>query len=123
MRIVMRSLNDDNSSKMANGVDEQCHRSEGGESDSLDICVGHAVAPARMVVVGTDSYHLENDIISATEMPHVQWGFLCDRGYGLVEEISRSVAVNFFGGKDDRRSTEHMQVVLLDIPGVETHSG
>jgi hypothetical protein len=59
---VMRSLSDNNSSKMVNGVDEQCHRSEGGESDSQDICVGHAVAPATHDVVGTDSYHLENDI-------------------------------------------------------------
>jgi len=59
---VMRSLSDNNYSKMVNGVDEQCHRSEGGESDSQDICVGHAVAPATHDVVGTDSYHLENDI-------------------------------------------------------------
>uniref|UniRef100_A0A6N2L209 Uncharacterized protein n=1 Tax=Salix viminalis TaxID=40686 RepID=A0A6N2L209_SALVM len=59
---VMRSLNDNNSSKMVNGVDEQCHRNERGESDSPDICVGHAVAPAAHDVEGTDSYHLENNM-------------------------------------------------------------
>ncbi|KAJ6424686.1 hypothetical protein OIU84_025453 [Salix udensis] len=47
---------------MVNGVDEQCHRNERGESDSPDICVDHAVAPAAHDVEGTDSYHLENNM-------------------------------------------------------------
>ncbi|KAF9665710.1 hypothetical protein SADUNF_Sadunf16G0152000 [Salix dunnii] len=59
---VMRSLNDNNSSKMFNGVDEQCHPNERGESDSPGICVGHSAAPAAHDVMGTDSYHLEKNM-------------------------------------------------------------
>nr|TKS01884.1 hypothetical protein D5086_0000169910 [Populus alba] len=58
---VMRYLDDNRSLKMAVGVDEQCQHSEGGESDSQDICVGHAVAPATCDVAGTDSYQMISD--------------------------------------------------------------
>ncbi|XP_011025449.1 PREDICTED: uncharacterized protein LOC105126321 [Populus euphratica] len=66
---VMRYLDDNRSLKMAVGVDEQCQHSEGGESDSQDICVGHAVAPATYDVAaasydvaGTHSYQMNHGI-------------------------------------------------------------
>ncbi|KAJ6906867.1 hypothetical protein NC652_024312 [Populus alba x Populus x berolinensis] len=58
---VMRYLDDNRSLKMAVGVDEQCQHSKGGESDSQDICGGHAVAPATCDVAGTDSYQMISD--------------------------------------------------------------
>jgi hypothetical protein len=59
---VMRYLDDNRSLKMVVGVDEQCQHSEGGESDSQDICVGHEVAPATYDVAGTDSYQMNHGI-------------------------------------------------------------
>ncbi|CAK7330871.1 unnamed protein product [Dovyalis caffra] len=59
---VMRSLNDNNSSKMVEAVDEQCQHSEGEEGESQDICVGHAVAPVMHDVTGADSYEMTDDI-------------------------------------------------------------
>uniref|UniRef100_A0A3N7GAJ4 Uncharacterized protein n=1 Tax=Populus trichocarpa TaxID=3694 RepID=A0A3N7GAJ4_POPTR len=66
---VMRYLDDNRSLKMVVGVDEKCQHSEGGESDSQDICVGHEVAPATYDVApatydvaGTDSYQMNHGI-------------------------------------------------------------
>ncbi|KAI5576533.1 hypothetical protein BDE02_09G051400 [Populus trichocarpa] len=66
---VMRYLDDNRSLKMVVGVDEQFQHSEGGESDSQDICVGHEVAPATYDVApatydvaGTDSYQMNHGI-------------------------------------------------------------
>ncbi|KAL9371405.1 hypothetical protein Peur_036545 [Populus x canadensis] len=59
---VMRYLDDNRSLKVVVGVDEQCQHSEGGESVSQDICVGHAVAPATYDVAGTDSYQMNHGI-------------------------------------------------------------
>jgi hypothetical protein len=59
---VMRYLDDNRSLKMVVGVDEQCQHSEGGESDSQDICGGHEVAPATYDVAGTDSYQMNHGI-------------------------------------------------------------
>ncbi|KAF9675578.1 hypothetical protein SADUNF_Sadunf09G0046700 [Salix dunnii] len=54
---MMRSLNDDRSLKMVEGVDD-----EGGEGDSWDIYISHIVAPSIYDVAGSGSNQITDNI-------------------------------------------------------------